>query len=52
MTLTEVPEETYDHRSLFERLEEQKQKKQLEFEEAHKLSMHMRNYKNERLLCY
>lgn len=33
-----MPEEPYDHRSLFERLEEQKQKKQLEYEEAHKLS--------------
>lgn len=34
----EVPEEPYDSRSLFERLEEQKQKKELEYEEAHKLS--------------
>ncbi|KAK6630064.1 hypothetical protein RUM44_005462 [Polyplax serrata] len=33
----EAPEEVYDRRSLFERLEEQKQKKQLEYEEAHRL---------------
>ena len=33
-----MPEEPVDHRSLYERLEEQKQKKQLEFEEAHRLS--------------
>jgi hypothetical protein len=32
------PEEPYDHRSLYERLQEQKQKKDLEYEEAHKLS--------------
>ncbi|EFA06689.1 PSME3-interacting protein [Tribolium castaneum] len=31
------PEEPYDHRSLYERLQEQKQKKDLEYEEAHKL---------------
>lgn len=34
----ERPEEPYDNRSLFERLQEQKQKKDLEYEEAHKLS--------------
>jgi hypothetical protein len=34
----ERPEEEYDHRSLFERLEEQKHKRELEYEEAHKLS--------------
>jgi hypothetical protein len=34
----ECPEEEYDHRSLFERLEEQKQKRELEYEEAHRLS--------------
>lgn len=34
----EAPEEEYDSRSLFERLQEQKQKKDLEYEEAHKLS--------------
>ncbi|XP_034255403.1 PSME3-interacting protein isoform X2 [Thrips palmi] len=33
----EAPEEVYDHRSLFERLEEQRKKKDDEFEEAHKL---------------
>ncbi|KAL3287199.1 hypothetical protein HHI36_001676 [Cryptolaemus montrouzieri] len=33
----ERPEEPYDSRSLFERLQEQKQKKELEYEEAHKL---------------
>lgn len=33
----ECPEEEYDHRSLFERLEEQKQKRELEYEEAHRL---------------
>jgi hypothetical protein len=35
---SECPEEEYDHRSLFERLEEQKHKRELEYEEAHKLS--------------
>lgn len=35
----EAPEEVIDHRSLFERLQEQKQKKDFEYEEAHKLSM-------------
>lgn len=35
---SEAPEEVYDHRSLFERLEEQRKKKDDEFEEAHKLS--------------
>jgi len=33
----EAPEEEYDSRSLFERLQEQKDKKQAEFEETHKL---------------
>lgn len=33
----EAPEEDYDHRSLFERLQEQKQKREFEFEEAHRL---------------
>uniref|UniRef100_A0A224XUY6 Putative nefa-interacting nuclear protein nip30 n=1 Tax=Panstrongylus lignarius TaxID=156445 RepID=A0A224XUY6_9HEMI len=33
----EAPEEEYDHRSLFERLEEQKKKKEFEYEEAHRL---------------
>lgn len=36
--LAEAPEEEYDHRSLFDRLQEQKQKKDYEYEEAHKLS--------------
>ncbi|XP_063218399.1 PSME3-interacting protein isoform X2 [Bacillus rossius redtenbacheri] len=31
------PEVEYDHRSLFERLEEQKNKREMEYEEAHKL---------------
>jgi len=34
----EAPEEVYDPRSLFERLEEQRKKKDDEYEEAHKLS--------------
>ncbi|VVC33146.1 FAM192A/Fyv6, N-terminal [Cinara cedri] len=33
----EVPEEQYDHRSLFDRLEEQRRKKEYEYEETHKL---------------
>lgn len=33
----EAPEEEYDPRSLYDRLQEQKMKKQAEFEEAHKL---------------
>ncbi|BES96353.1 NEFA-interacting nuclear protein NIP30 [Nesidiocoris tenuis] len=33
----EAPEEEIDHRSLFERLEEQKKKKEFEYEEAHRL---------------
>ncbi|XP_058066886.1 PSME3-interacting protein [Anopheles bellator] len=33
----EAPEQEYDGRSLYDRLQEQKQKKDLEFEEAHKL---------------
>ena len=35
---TEVPEEEYDGRCLFDRLKEQKDKKQAEWDEAHKLS--------------
>ncbi|KAJ8979758.1 hypothetical protein NQ317_004745 [Molorchus minor] len=31
------PEEPYDHRSLYDRLQEQKQKRDLDYEEAHKL---------------
>lgn len=34
----EVPEEAYDPRPLFERLQEQKDKKQLEYEEQFKFS--------------
>lgn len=34
----ERPEEPYDGRSLYERLKEQKTKKDMEYEEAHKLS--------------
>jgi len=34
----EVPEEQYDHRSLFDRLDEQRRKKEYEYEETHKLS--------------
>jgi len=33
----EAPEEEYDPRSLFERLEEQKRKKEFEYEESHRL---------------
>lgn len=33
----EAPEQPYDSRSLYERLQEQKQRKELEYEEAHKL---------------
>ncbi|KAF5304682.1 hypothetical protein FQA39_LY09459 [Lamprigera yunnana] len=33
----EAPEQPYDPRSLYERLQEQKQRKELEYEEAHKL---------------
>lgn len=38
MFSTELPEEPYDSRSLYERLKEQKDKKDLDYEEAHKLS--------------
>ncbi len=34
-----MPEEPYDSRSLYERLKEQKDKKDFEFDEAHKLSI-------------
>jgi len=33
----DVPEEQYDHRSLFDRLDEQRRKKEYEYEETHKL---------------
>lgn len=39
---SEVPEEVYDHRSLFDRLEEQRRKKEYEYEETHKLSKYFR----------
>lgn len=35
---SEVAEEPYDSRSLYEKLKEQKDKKDYEYEEAHKLS--------------
>lgn len=38
LAISERPEEPYDARSLYDRLQEQKQKKDLEYEEAHKLS--------------
>lgn len=38
VSLTEAPEEEYDPRSLYERLQEQKDKKQEEFEEQFKFS--------------
>lgn len=34
----EAPEEPYDTRPLYQRLEEQRMKKETEYEEAHKLS--------------
>jgi len=37
----ERPEEPYDGRSLYERLKQNKDKKDMEFEEAHKLSKTM-----------
>lgn len=38
LSSSEAPEEEYDPRSLFERLQEQKDKKQEEFEEQFKFS--------------
>lgn len=38
----ERPEESYDGRSLYERLKDNKTKKDMEYEEAHKLSMLLR----------
>lgn len=35
---TEAPEEKFDPRSLYDRLQEQKNHKDMEYEEAHKLS--------------
>lgn len=40
--LSECPEEAYDPRSLYERLQEQREKKQQEFEEQFKFSKHQR----------
>lgn len=37
----EAPEEDYDPRSLFDRLEANRVKKQEEFDEAHRLSMYL-----------
>lgn len=36
--MTEVPEEVVDNRSLYDRLQQQKDLKQAEFDEQHKLS--------------
>lgn len=36
-----MPEEPYDSRSLYERLKEQRDKKDLEYEESHKLSKYI-----------
>lgn len=44
--LAEAPEEEYDHRSLFDRLQEQKQRKEFEFEEAHRLSKYVLKREN------
>lgn len=38
LIFVEAPEEPYDPRSLYERLQEQKNKRDAEYEEAHKLS--------------
>ena len=35
--ISEAPEEVYDHRTLYEKLQEQKMKKEADYEEAHKL---------------
>ncbi|XP_076048351.1 PSME3-interacting protein [Oratosquilla oratoria] len=43
----EAPEEPVDHRSLFDRLQEQKQKKQDEWEEAHKFKNMVRGLEDE-----
>ena len=37
--VAECPEQVHDNKTLFERLEEQKQKKQDEWDEQHQLSM-------------
>lgn len=38
--VAEPPEEPYDGRSLYDRLKEQKMKKDMQYEEEHKLSKH------------
>eukprot|EP00096_Caligus_rogercresseyi_P012952 TRINITY_DN5614_c0_g1_i2.p1 TRINITY_DN5614_c0_g1~~TRINITY_DN5614_c0_g1_i2.p1 ORF type:complete len:134 (+),score=41.83 TRINITY_DN5614_c0_g1_i2:73-474(+) len=43
----EAPEPEYDSRSLFERLEANREKKQLEWEEAHKLKNQIRGIDDE-----
>ena len=43
----EAPQEDYDPRSLFDRLQEQKDKKQLEWDEAHKLKNQVRTIDSE-----
>lgn len=43
---SEVAEEPYDNRSLYEKLKEQKDKKDYEYEEAHKLSEYCLHYEN------
>ncbi|GAB6025810.1 hypothetical protein CHUAL_011787 [Chamberlinius hualienensis] len=45
----EAPEEDYDGRSLFHRLQEQKDKKQAEFEEAHKLKNMIKGLDNDEI---
>ena len=44
----ERPEEELDNRTLYERLQEQKEKKQEEWEEQHKLSKYCTNLLNTR----
>lgn len=47
--IAEAPEEEYDHRTLFERLQEQKMKKQEEYEEAHKLKNMIKGLDNDEI---
>lgn len=47
----EVPEEEYDPRSLYERLQEQKDKKQEEYEEQFKFSKNSFGYFQVLLIC-
>jgi hypothetical protein len=39
ITFSEAPEPEVDHRTLYDRLKEQKDKKQFDYDEAHKLSV-------------